>query len=255
MLDFSDKITLMKNARGVYDLDTTKGCLSGMKQSSGGCYGDCYAARSSKRYGYNFAKTITREFESLKHLELIRDQIMSIDMPFIRIGVSGDPSENWGHTVSVVKLIQGCGKCVVIVTKHWNPLTDNQIKVLSKCDVCFNTSVSALDNPTLLKHRLAQYNRLKLYCKSILRIVSCDFNLSNLSGMCFNETQKELFKNQLIIDTILRVSPNNKYVLSGTINTENAKFLGNSRLVSRHNNKTYFGRCDGCPEMCGLNVN
>ena len=254
MIDFLDRITLVKNARGVWDLDTTKGCLSGMKQNSKGRYGDCYAARSSKRYGYNFAHTTVRKFDDLKHLELIRDQIMDIDMPFIRIGVTGDPSESWRHTISVIKLLQGCGKCVVVVTKHWNTLTDNQMKVLLKCDVCFNTSVSALDAPVLLKHRLLQYHRLKDYCKSVLRIVSCDFNLSNLTGMCFNETQKELFKNQLIIDTILRVSPNNKYVLDGILNIERVKFLGNLRYVSRYNKNTYFGRCETCPEMCGLNV-
>ena len=68
-------------------------------------------------------------------------------------------------------------KQIVIITKHWNNLTSKQMKELSKFNICFNTSVSALDNKRQLTNSLKQYNKLKKYCKSILRIVSCDFNL------------------------------------------------------------------------------
>jgi len=44
-MELNDKITLTKNSRGVYDLDSTKGCYCGTKQNPNGCYGDCYAAK------------------------------------------------------------------------------------------------------------------------------------------------------------------------------------------------------------------
>ena len=58
MRHFKNKITLIKNSRGVYDLDTSKGCYSGILHNEKGCYNDCYAARYSKKYGYDFSKTI-----------------------------------------------------------------------------------------------------------------------------------------------------------------------------------------------------
>ncbi len=250
---YSPYISLNKNSRGIYDLDITKGCFSGLKRNSKGCYGNCYAARYSKQYGYDFSKTIIREFENLKHLELIRDQVNNIDMPFIRIGVSGDPSENWKHLISVIKLLYGCNKKIVIITKHWKILTLKQLNELSKLDVCINTSVSALDEPILLKIRLDQYNRLKNYCKSVLRIVSCEFNINNLTGIYLNDLQNELLLNENIIDNILRVSKNNIYIKSGIIKIEEIKFLKGKSIVSMKNKNTFIGYCKDCPEMCGIN--
>ena len=43
-------------------------------------------------------------------------------------------------------------------------------------NIIINTSISALDNDYEIEYKLNQYNNLKKYCKSILRIVSCDFN-------------------------------------------------------------------------------
>jgi len=44
---YSDKIALIKNDRGVYSLDTSIGCSSGMAENKRGCYGECYAAKSA----------------------------------------------------------------------------------------------------------------------------------------------------------------------------------------------------------------
>ena len=63
MKEYSNKISLTKNDRGIYSLDTTIGCYSGVKDNSKGCYNDCYSAKSAKLYGYDFSKTILRDFE------------------------------------------------------------------------------------------------------------------------------------------------------------------------------------------------
>lgn len=46
MRGYSNKISLTKNSRGIYSLDTSIGCASGMANEQGGCYNDCYAAKS-----------------------------------------------------------------------------------------------------------------------------------------------------------------------------------------------------------------
>lgn len=251
---YSNKISLTKNGRGVYSLDPSLGCESGMANEYGGCFGECYAAKSSKLYGYDFGKTVLRYFENDKHRTQIINQINRIKLDFVRMGTSGDPSENWGHTISILKQIDKCNKQIVIITKHWTNLTEDQLQYLATINVCINTSVSALDKEHILNNSVEQYNKIKPYCKSILRIVSCDFNIENEFGMKMSEVQKSLFKNEQTLDTILRVNRKNKLVKSGIINVIETRFLGKKSLVSKFNKSTYFNKCSTCHEMCGINI-
>lgn len=264
MRTYKSIISLSKNGRGIWDLDTVKGCASGVLENDKGCYGDCYALKTAKRYGIDFSKSIERHFENEAHrLQIVR-QIEKIDMPFIRIGCAGDPSENWEHTINIIKQLKensqlslfdiSSKKQIVIITRHWNILTENQLKELSKYNVCINTSVSALDNDNLIKVGLTQYERLKPYCKSILRVVSCDFNEQNETGRLMSETQIKLFKNNSVIDTVFRPSNNNLFVKEGIINVKKMGFMKSKTLVSKFNKKTFLGKCKNCLEMCGLNV-
>lgn len=264
MKQYKNIISLSKNERGIWDLDTIKGCESGLLENKNGCYNDCYAYKTAKRYGIDFSKSIERHFENETHRNLIVKQIEKIDMPFIRIGCSGDPSENWQHTINIIKQIKensqlslfdiSSKKQIVIITRHWKTLTDNQLNELKKYNICINTSVSALDNEYLIKKSLNEYNRLKPYCKSILRIVSCDFNEQNETGKKMAEIQRKLFKNENIIDTVFRPSNKNEFVLNGIINVKKMGFMKSKALVSKYNKKTFLGKCNNCLEMCGLNL-
>jgi len=264
MRSYKTTISLSKNGRGIWDLDTIKGCASGILENDKGCYGDCYALKTAKRYGIDFSKSIERHFESEQHrLQIVR-QIEKIDMPFIRIGCAGDPSENWEHTINIIKQLKennqlslfdiSSKKQIVIITRHWNVLTDLQLNELSKYNVCINTSVSALDNDRLIDVSLTQYERLKPFCKSILRVVSCDFNELNEIGYRMAETQRKLFKNKGVIDTVFRPSKNNPFVKDGIINVKKMGFMKSKALVSKFNKKTFLGKCSNCLEMCGLNI-
>ena len=262
---YSNKITLNKNDRGVYSIDPTIGCYSGVKENPKGCYNDCYSAKSAKLYGFDFSTTVLRDFENNKHQIQIINEIKRIKMPFIRMGSSGDPSENWEHTLKIIKIIsKGLDdkqlnlfgylvpkKEIVIITKHWTNLTNTQLEELKKYNVCINTSVSAIDNKIDLKNRIEQYNILKNYCKSVLRIVSFDFKETQAE---YIEIQKKLFNNENIIDTVFRSSKNNSLVKENIINVKKSKFLGKNALISKYNKKTYFGKCSTCLEMCGINL-
>jgi hypothetical protein len=251
---YSEHISLNKNFRGVYELDTSKGCSYGMALNKAGCYGECYANRAAKRYGINFSKTIYRNFKDIKHINDIRNQIYNIDTKFIRVGVTGDPSSNWEHTLKIINLIGGI-KPIILITKHWKLFTNTQLNKLAKYNLCINTSISALDNTLLIKHRLNEYNRLKSYCKSVLRVVSCDFNTNNLTGMVYNNIQEMLFSNSFVIDNVLRVNENNPLVKMDIIKTEKHKFLSTTSLFSKKNKNTFTGFCKDCPDQCGLNCN
>jgi len=254
MREYSSKISLTKNSRGIYSLDTSIGCKSGMSNEQGGCYNDCYAAKSARLYGYDFNKTVLRSFENEKQRFKIINQINKIPLDFVRIGTSGDPSENWEHTINILNQIKNVNKQIVIITRHWTNLTDEQLVFLSEINVCINTSISALDKPELLNNCLIQYERLKTFCKSVLRVVSANFNLDNEIGHNMAKIQSELFKHKGTIDTVLRVGRSNRFVKEGIINVSESIFLGKKALISKYNKSTYFGKCSTCHEMCGLNV-
>ena len=249
---YSDKIALTNNSRGVWSLDTSLGCSSGTKDNKKGCYNDCYAVKSAQKYGYDFGTTVFRYFKSKAHRYRIINQIKKINLPFVRIGTMGDPSENWSHTLEVCRIISDAEKEIVIITKHWTLLTDEQLLQLAKYNICINTSVSALDEHTHLQKSVDQFIRLKPFCKSILRIVSADFNLDNVTGHALAKVQAELFKHSPTLDTVLRVSKNNKLVTDGIINIKPVKFLGKKQWASKLNKKTYLGKCSTCSEMCGV---
>jgi hypothetical protein len=252
---YSDKISLTQNSRGIYCLDTSIGCYSGMNTEVGGCYNDCYSAKSAKIYGYDFNTTVFRKFYSEQHLRKILNQINNVKLDFIRIGCSGDPSEGWNHTISIIKQIDKCNKQIVIITRHWTNLTDEQLNYFATINICVNSSISALDKPDIMNNCLLQYNRLKPVCKSILRIVSCDFNINNEKGYELFKIQNRLFQNSDIIDTVFRPSKKNKLILDGVINTSISKFMeNNNTLVSKFNKSTYLGKCSTCHEMCGINI-
>ena len=177
------------------------------------------------------------------------------------MGTSGDPSEDWDHTLDVIKkismdyqlsLFKEKKKYIVIITKHWNTLTEQQLKGLKNYNVCINTSISALDNIDILNNCIAQYERLKPYCKSVLRIISADFNLQNKLGYKLHNIQSEIFKKHNVLDTIFRVSKKNDLVVNGIINIKEVKFLGKKCNISKYNKKAYFGVCENCLDMCNL---
>lgn len=252
MKTYKNKITLSKNGRGIWCLDTTAGCRSGLEINPRGCYGDCYAARAAKIYGFDFSTTVVKDWESEKSKAQIIRRISKIDMPFVRIGCSGDPSEAWERTIQICKDISVAGKEIVIITRHWGLLTNRQLEEIKPLNLCINTSVSALDADSELGISLSQYARLKPFCKSVLRIISCDFNVENERGAGLKKIQDQLFENENTIDTVFRPTKKNPLVVEGVVNVVKTKFLGTNTLASKRNQRTYFGKCDTCVEKCGV---
>lgn len=265
MKSYKDCITLNRNSRGCYIIDTVKGCHSGLVNNKNGCYGECYAFAIAKRYGFNFSVSSIRkfiynekqlcfwDFKDSNHLSKMIKKIKSIDMPFIRIGEMGDPSEFWEHTVNICKEISTASKKIVITTKHWNIISVSLLNELSKIDVCINTSISALDTNEQIDIRLKQYERLKKYCNSKLRIVTCDFNLNNEVGKKLNLIQEKLINySKDYIDTVFRCKKDNYLVTNGIINIEKIKFLKANVWASMFNKNAYFGNCKNCPDQCGI---
>lgn len=261
---FKDRITLNRNSRGCYILDTIKGCSICAAYKPLGCYDNCYAKNIADRYGMDFGNPVKRDFErdqqqlslfgfqDTEHIGEIIRAIRSIEMPFVRIGEMGDPSEDWEHTVTVCEQIAPAGKPIVIITKHWTALTVAQMLRLSRLNVCINTSISALDTRGEWQHRFAQYQRLQPVCRSVLRVVSCDFNIAHENGKRLADLQATFLAEPRSIDTVFRPSPKNPLVASGLIKIERVEFLRAKVWASMAYKSAYMGRCETCPDMCGI---
>jgi len=252
MKTYLDKITLVKNSRGVWSLDPIMGCASGTTHTNGGCYESCYAARFAKRCGIDFSVSVKRHFKNAGHLQKIRNELSDLDMPFVRLGTNGDPSEDWNHTIDVCEKIKSTGVKIVIITKHWQSVPYLLLEKLK--GICINTSISALDNDDLIEHRLHEYHRLKLYCNSVLRVNTCKFNLQTKEGKVLDNIQRTLLRNEFVLDNILRLPLSHKLVKSGIVLVDRTKFLKSKVYASVNDDKTYFGNCENCPDMCGINL-
>jgi hypothetical protein len=170
------------------------------------------------------------------------------------MGDMGDPSMNWEHTANICKTVARAGKPIVIITKHWNPMPDVVLEEMTKYNVLINTSISALDSKKEREYRMAQYIRIGVKIKSVLRIVTCDFNKDTHAGRYMNNIQNVLLDNRMVIDTVFRPSKNNELINNGTIKASKVNFMRSSILASAHDDSVYLGLCDTCPEMCGINL-
>ena len=264
MKTYKEEITLITNSRGCDIIDTVKGCPAGALYDGRGCYGDCYAKNIADRYGFDFLKVRLRKFQQDEvqlmlvgfkdrdHANQIVKGIRESSMPFVRIGEMGDPSLAWEHTLEVCSEIADAGKPIMIITKHWKPIPDALLTQVEKLNLCVNTSASALDTSEEVEYRVAQFERLKSVCKSVLRIVSCDFNTDNHEGLERHRVQEELFKRSPHLDTVFRPSNDNPFLTRGVIRAKRVKFLRVETLASVRNQSTYFGMCPTCPDMCGV---
>ncbi len=251
---YHEAITASANSKGCMDVDTVKGCSAGMSTKEGGCYGECYAAKIATRYGLEFGESVVRGFvDRWQHRDILVRQIRQHPLTWYRIGVMGDPSHAWDHTLAVIRNLRPAGKTAVIVTKHWKVLSDDNLSQMLELDVVVNTSNSALDTPAQMKHRVGQYERLRHYgIRSINRVVTCEFGDTEW-GREAQLRQDFLLSLPPVVDTPLRVSPDNPLVASGDLlTTRRPDAIGGGTLLSLHDESVFLGHCGECPDQCGV---
>jgi hypothetical protein len=78
-------LTAVKNAKGVLDVDTVKGCSIGMAAYLGvGCYSECYAAKTAARYGIDFSMSVSRKMTPWNKADIFGNYIL-----YSHSGISG----------------------------------------------------------------------------------------------------------------------------------------------------------------------
>jgi len=247
-------LTANENRKGVLDVDTVKGCTMGMEAyPQGGCYGECYAARTAIRLGIDFATSVSRQFCGREHRDTIVRRMLTLPAKWYRVGTFGDPCHDWKHTIAVLRALRWTKKIPVVITKHWVPLTDEQIDDLRWLKAVVNTSTSGLDTDEETAHRVAQLERLRAAgVRSINRVVTCNYGTSEWARRC-NDKQDYLLSLVPVIDNPLRPRKSNPHAVNrDIIVARRAESIGGGKIVSLHIPSVYLGTCSTCPDQCGV---
>lgn len=247
-------LTVVENQKGVLDVDTVKGCFLGMKAyPNGGCYGECYAYKNARTYGFDFRTSVSRQFMGREHKNTLVTANLKHPATWYRIGTAGDPCHDWKHTVAIINAFWHIHKTPVIITKHWLPMEDWHIEKLRRLGAVVNTSTSGLDTDDEIKYRVEQIRRLKEGgVKSINRVVTCLYGSSAWAKEC-KEKQDYLLSIGPVIYNPLRATKSNPHVENGDIILiKKAAAVGGGELVSLHDPSIYLGKCNKCPDQCGV---
>ena len=251
---YGSVLTVSENGKGVIDIDTVKGCTLGMAAyPDGGCYGECYAAKTAALYGFDFAASVGRQFHGREHRDTLIKRLLDMSGAWYRVGTAGDPCHDWKHTIAIIQALRFAGKVAVIVTKHWLPLNDDQIERLLRLGAVVNTSVSPLDTDREIEYRVGQLTRLRAAgLRSVARVVTVQPGDTTL-GRSLSEKQAYLLSLAPVIDNPLRARSTNPLVANGDILLRRVRgAIGGGALVSRHIITTYLGKCGNCPDRCGV---
>lgn len=254
MRAYSDTLTIDINSKGVLDVDTVKGCTFGIAaHGEKGCYQGCYAAAIAKFRGIDFSKAVVRKVKGRAQAKQIEKRVKAAPLGFFRIGTMGDPCHSWNETVSTVEWLAPFAT-PVIITKHWQKMTDDHMQELVMAGAILNTSVSALDTQKQLARRENELIRYEDFGGvSVARVVSCDFNRETEQGASMAQVQERLLKYRCVIDNPLRIAATHELVKAGVIKLRKVQDLISVRNISiAEDSKTYIGHCNGCTELCGL---
>ena len=250
---YNGTLTVAVNQKGVLDVDTVKGCTIGMRaHPGGGCYGECYAAKTAARYGIDFGTSVTRRLWPWQWRG-VSNAVRDFGAPWYRVGTAGEPCHDWENTLAVCEALQGTGKVPVVITKHWVKLTDEQVGRLRALRAVVNTSTSGLDTNAEVRYRVRQIERLRAGgVRSVNRVVTCAYGTSEWAREA-RQKQEYLLSVGPIIDNPLRVTKANPRVQSGEILVERQSLaVGGGKIVSLHSRRTYLGTCANCPDQCGV---
>jgi hypothetical protein len=247
-------LTVDVNRKGVLDIDTVKGCTSGMAAyPDGGCYGECYAKKIADRNGIDFTRSVTRRFHTPWQRSTLCKLMAESGANWYRVGTMGDPCHDWDNTNAVLKMLWPMKMTPVIVSKFWISPTDDQLVRLGKNGAVLNISVSGMDTEGELAHRLSERARAQeLGIYTVLRVVTARYGASEWARTCA-EKQDYLLSLAPIIDNPLRARYTNERVLSGDIIlTKRGDSIGGGKAVSLYRDSAYLGRCANCPDQCGV---
>jgi len=171
--DVSEKAYGRRNAKTKSNaLDTVRGCVGGKTNNGYGCPWGCYSCESMKRFHRIFHIPVSMMLKE----HLLRRDLDNCPDSWIRIGVNGEPGEDWPLTIRVCRIIQDHGKTPVVLTRLWNYPTPEILRDLAETGAVLQVSSCALDSDFWLSRAKDVINTYTSYKGlALLRLVTFVF--------------------------------------------------------------------------------
>ena len=107
---------------------------------------------------------------------LLRRDLQSLSDSWVRIGINGEPSEDWPLTLQVCAICREEGKTPVVLVRLWKIPTREILEGLKKVGVILHVSLCALDPQPFREVRLEILRCYReLGGKAVLRMVTFAF--------------------------------------------------------------------------------
>ena len=94
-------------------LDTVRGCPGGAVNDGRGCHWGCYSCDAMKRFHILFHEAVSMRLRP----HLLRKDLENCPDDWIRIGINGDPGEDWPLTLGTCNVIAEYNKRPVVLTR------------------------------------------------------------------------------------------------------------------------------------------
>jgi len=194
---------------------------------------------------------------SMKLVEgLLRKDLRNLQQPWVRIGVNGEPSEDWPLTVRVCEICQEEGKRAVVIVRLWKLPTQEVLEKLKKASAILHVSLCALDAEPFRQARLEVLRKHReLGGKAVLRLVTFAF----LEGDTRWGIQEELLRwGGLVLEQPARLQRSNP--TWGLV--DQRRYEPYHSYVSKQTSKRWFTAgqlydvsacvtaCPDCPNQC-----
>jgi hypothetical protein len=153
-------------------LDIVRGCPGAKTNNGRGCPWGCYAVECMRRYHKLFHIPVSMELRE----DVLHQDLEDCPDGWIRIGVNGDPGEDFPLLIKVCKMVQEHKKTAVVVTRLWTLPSMQQLADLSRTGAIMHVSMCALDSDKMITTRLDVLNAYKdLGGKAVMRLVTFKF--------------------------------------------------------------------------------
>ncbi|CAH2810552.1 MAG: hypothetical protein CBHOC_5105 [uncultured Caballeronia sp.] len=148
-----DSLVIRAGLTGGLPFDTlTTDIVSGCLSARHACYGICFAAKESWKQGIDFGTRVLNYFDS----DIFKADLERLPeaQGYVRNGWNSDPSWAWKQALTLSRAVQKSGRLPIFITKAFTQIDAKMCADLTKSGAEIRVSISALDNPMQLTHRM-----------------------------------------------------------------------------------------------------
>lgn len=210
-------------------LEPVYGCRGGHTNQGFGCPWGCYAAFTCKKikaYKGGPSADFCTPVPQIVDRVILREDLAKSKADWMRLGVMGDPSEDWDVALDLCELVHEAGKIPVLFTRLWILPTDFQLMKMAEYGVHLHISICAFDGlklkvdgkpigrgPSFWEAAQLVYSRYTEHWegKGVWRVVTFYFDDTTEVGNMLWDRQDEMMAWDSVLEQPARVMKGKKH--------------------------------------------